>query len=346
MAGSPTAKASEASQSGRKRRLWIIRTLFTTLLVFTLVAGVRALTMKEVSILLGNGQRITITTIAARVETALSKAGVQLFEGDVVTPNLDTPLRRGDTITVKRAYQIHISVDGKTIDVRTAGDKVRNLLQAAGVVIGSSDKVIPALDTVVKDETTIKIIRVSFGATSVDQPIPFKTVRRSDPTMDQGKTRVAKTGVNGVLRRTYKITYENGKQIGKHEIKKETIKAPVDAVVYVGTRILPKVVHTSGGKYLQYTSAKTMLATAYTPSDGKGHGITATGLRAKKGIVAVDPKVIPLGSRVYVQGYGEAIAADTGGSIKGLRIDLCFATHREAIQFGRKPVKVYVLAKM
>lgn len=341
MAGSPTNTVSEASQSGRKRRLWLVRTMFTTLLVFTLVAGVRALTLKEVSILLGNGQRITVTTAAARVETALSRAGVQLFEGDVVTPNLDTPIRRGDTITVKRAFTVEIKADGKIVELRTAGGTVQALLQAAGVPLGSNDKVSPPLTAHINEETLIKITRVAFGTTTSDSEIPFKTIRRSDPTMDTGKTRLARPGVNGILRRTYKLTYENGNVTSKQEIKKETVKEPVDAILYIGTRIIPKVVHASSGRYLQYTAVKTMLATAYTPGDG----VTATGVQAKKGVVAVDPRVIPLGTRVYIPGYGEAIAADTGGAIKGLRIDLCFATHREAINFGRKPVKVYILAR-
>jgi 3D (Asp-Asp-Asp) domain-containing protein len=95
----------------------------------------------------------------------------------------------------------------------------------------------------------------------------------------------------------------------------------------------------------------TMVATAYDPgpaSTGKspGHpayGITASGMRAGHGVVAVDPRVIPLGTRLYIPGYGNAIAGDTGGAIKGQRIDLGFATYNEAIRYGRQTVTVYVL---
>ena len=86
-----------------------------------------------------------------------------------------------------------------------------------------------------------------------------------------------------------------------------------------------------------------MEATAYIPSDGDGNGITATGMVAQHGVVAVDPNVIPLGTRVYIPGYGEAIAADTGGAIYGDRIDLCMDSYGEAMQFGRRYVTVYVL---
>jgi 3D (Asp-Asp-Asp) domain-containing protein len=85
-----------------------------------------------------------------------------------------------------------------------------------------------------------------------------------------------------------------------------------------------------------------MVATAYAPGAGAGWR-TATNRKAGYGIVAVDPRVIPLGTRLYIPGYGYAIAADTGGAIKGNRIDLCFNTCSEAIRWGRREVKVYIL---
>jgi len=91
-----------------------------------------------------------------------------------------------------------------------------------------------------------------------------------------------------------------------------------------------------------------MVATAYYAfgqggNDINGNGITATGLRARKGIVAVDPRIIPLGTRLYIQGYGEALAADTGGWIKNYRIDLCFESLEECFRYGRRKIKVYLI---
>ena len=74
-------------------------------------------------------------------------------------------------------------------------------------------------------------------------------------------------------------------------------------------------------------------------------GKTATGIPAAKGVIAADPRVIPLGTRVYVDGYGEAIAADVGSAIKGNRIDVCFDTHEEAWSWGVKQTKVYILSQ-
>ena len=102
------------------------------------------------------------------------------------------------------------------------------------------------------------------------------------------------------------------------------------------------VVETSQG-YLPYTQVMGMEATAYLPTDGSAEGITAMGIPATYGIVAVDPAIIPLGTRVYIPGYGEALAADTGGAIYGYRIDLCMEDYYQAMDFGRRTVTVFVL---
>ena len=103
------------------------------------------------------------------------------------------------------------------------------------------------------------------------------------------------------------------------------------------------IVETSYGDSGDYIAVMSMEATAYLPGDGDGYGITATGIPATYGVAAVDPSVIPLGSRLYIPGYGEAIAADTGGAIYGYRIDLCMESYSEAMNFGRRNVTVYVL---
>ncbi len=86
-----------------------------------------------------------------------------------------------------------------------------------------------------------------------------------------------------------------------------------------------------------------MVATAYTANCYGCSGMTASGQHAGHGIVAVDPRVIPLGSHLYIPGYGQAIAGDTGGAIHGNRVDLGFNSNSDAMQFGRRSVTVYVL---
>ena len=102
------------------------------------------------------------------------------------------------------------------------------------------------------------------------------------------------------------------------------------------------VIEISGNDFA-YSNVMSMEASAYLPADGGGSGITAMGIPATYGVVAVDPSVIPLGSRVYIPGYGEALAADVGGAIIGYSIDLCMETYAECMNFGRRTVTVYVL---
>ena len=150
----------------------------------------------------------------------------------------------------------------------------------------------------------------------------------------------AKVGTDGALITTYRVTLLNGKPVAKVPVKTER-KEPVNDVVVVGK---PSIA-VSRSSYSRKKSM-TMHASAYdtSPQTLPGStGRTATGIQARYGVVAVDPRVIKLGTYVYVEGYGFAIAADTGGAIKGNRIDLCFNSRREALNFGRKTVKVHIL---
>ena len=132
----------------------------------------------------------------------------------------------------------------------------------------------------------------------------------------------------------------NDTKIEISEINDDNINIePVAANVSVEDSIVEK----SYGYDGDYVAVMTMEATAYLPSDGGGYGITATGIPATYGVAAVDPAIIPLGSRLYIPGYGEAIAADTGGAIYGYRIDLCMESYSECMNFGRRDVTVYVL---
>ncbi|MGM9539669.1 3D domain-containing protein [Anaerovibrio sp.] len=112
--------------------------------------------------------------------------------------------------------------------------------------------------------------------------------------------------------------------------------------VPVAPPVAENTVSTNQGE-MAYATCISMEASAYLPTDGNGAGITATGAVARRGIVAVDPDVIPLGTRVYIPGYGTAVAADTGGAIRGNKIDLCMESYGEAINFGRRSVEVYIL---
>ena len=129
------------------------------------------------------------------------------------------------------------------------------------------------------------------------------------------------------------------------ETVQEAVTEPVEKaeeVVTVEEPVQESVIDV-GGDSVTYSSIMSMEASAYLPGDGNGAGYTATGMRATYGVAAVDPRIIPLGTRLYIPGYGEAIAADTGGAIRGYMIDLCMESYSAAMNFGRRNVTVYVL---
>lgn len=157
--------------------------------------------------------------------------------------------------------------------------------------------------------------------------------------LPKGEEKVLQEGTVGLDEVEEEIHYKQGDVIDTKELQRKTITPMQPKVVQVGTREVEV-----SRSYDRVREVITMEATAYLPTDGGGDGITATGIRARHGVVAVDPNVIPLGTRVYIPGYGEAIAADTGGDIIGNRIDVVLEDYGSAMQFGRRTVDVYILS--
>ena len=122
-------------------------------------------------------------------------------------------------------------------------------------------------------------------------------------------------------------------------------RVPIEVVIYEESEseyIIGQVVQTSTGPYV-YNRSLIVEATAYSPRQPNLSNYAATGIRVTHGIIAVDPRYIPLGTRLYIPGYGHALAADTGGAIRGYKIDLAFETVAEAWAFGRQHILVYIL---
>jgi 3D (Asp-Asp-Asp) domain-containing protein len=172
------------------------------------------------------------------------------------------------------------------------------------------------------------------------EPIPYPTLRRSSSELRSGTSKTVRTGINGEKKVIYKVFLMDGEEVRRETVSSKVVKRPAPEIVAVGRRgSLPSRGYFSGRKVL------TMIATGYDPSPGSngGHGKTALGLKAGYGVVAVDPNYIPLGTRLYIEGYGYAVAGDTGGSIKGSRIDLGHDTRHAAKKVGRRKVIVHIL---
>ncbi len=305
----------------------------------------RAWAMKEVSVREGNRQPIVISTWGWTVGAALEQAGIQLREGDRVIPDAATRLRDGMAIRVLRGVPVHLRVDGQAVTVRTAVSTVGAFLTEAGIQLGPLDRVEPAPETPLRADLTIRVVRVAEHTESQRVQVPFPTRRQASSSLLRGQTRVVQEGKPGVAVKTFKVTYEDGKAVRRQLVQEQVVQPPVARIVAYGTKEPVRTVQTPSGPKA-YRRLLSMEATAYAAKTADGRArYTATGRLARRGLVAVDPRVIPLGTRLYIPGYGEAVAADVGGAIKGMRIDLCFETRSEALRFGRRQVKVYVLSK-
>ena len=192
---------------------------------------------------------------------------------------------------------------------------------------------------------------INSGFTGQDELPPVETTEPA-PIEDTGTNIPTAIAVNenGKLKvsdddELTRLFIEQVEASRKHDIDKliDVDEAPSQAAEVATVEEVPEnVVETAQG-YLPYSQVMSMEATAYLPTDGNGAGLTAMGIPATYGVVAVDPDVIPLGSRVYIPGYGEALAADTGGAIYGYRIDLCMEDYWQAMDFGRREITVFVL---
>lgn len=253
-------------------------------------------------------------------------------------------------IYIRKKNAITVKVDGDEKKLYAmSGTTISDLLNEYEITLAADDTVsVPLTDEAV-DGLNIEIVRVTFKTEETLADIPFTTEKRKNANLDKGKSRVVQKGVNGSKKLVYRIRLENGVEVSRELVSEEVVKQPVKKIIENGTRVpdTSGVVKTWAGETLQYKKVLNMTATAYT-TERTSDKITATGQVAKVGLVAVDPKVIPLGSKLYILSadgkswcYGKAVAADTG--VRGNKIDLFFNTHKECINFGRKKAVVYVL---
>lgn len=237
------------------------------------------------------------------------------------TGGLDVPEK---TVTVT------VSADGNVMELMTAQTTVKDVLKNHKIDLGKHDIVTPERDTVVKNGMEITVQRVEYRKKTETVEIPYKSETKGVDTLPQGTSKVVTKGENGQDKVTYKIKYVDGEEVSREEVARETVKAPVTEVIEKST------IGTIQG--VEYSRKFVVRAYSYT-----GGGRTASGKPAAVGRIAVDPRVIPLGTRVYVEGYGFAEAADTGGNIKGNTIDVYYNSSGQCRQWGVRNVTIYIL---
>ncbi|WP_047376191.1 3D domain-containing protein [Exiguobacterium sp. ZOR0005] len=336
-----------------------------------------------VSLQIGYGQIETIETRERTVRDVLLRYGVAVREGDDVYPDVRTPITSGMTIRYQPVVAVNVIVEDKAKTVYTMATTVEQVLREAGVDVSERDTISPALVQTVREGMTITVNTSRDVVQYENRLIPFDIVKEEDETLEVGQTVVAQVGVPGLERTRYALTVENGTITNRTETGIETLQTVRPQIIKVGTKPVPepledqtaeapqtdspfreeaeiKIEETPRAEdVLDFSSAKQLLveATAYTNNpedtityDGRvltrsGYDVTETILYEGLRIIAVDPSIIPLGTRVYVEGFGMAIALDTGSAIKGNKIDIMMDTKEEAVTFGRKPLTIWVIPK-
>ncbi len=342
------------------KRLFSLKEILfvTTALIISVLAGYTLFSLLEKDVRINdNGQFIDVKTMVGTVGDVLEQNDVAVTSDDYINVALDEKLQTEtlNEINIKRAVPVKIIADGSETILMTYRDTVGETLESSPVKPSGLDRLanVSTEDKITKD-MTIEITRVQELYVTESESVPFETVKKENNRLNSGTERTVKQGVEGELQKQYKVVTEDGKEVLKELVMETLLSSPISAIVEFGT-VLNHT--TSRGDVLRYGEVLSMRATAYTASfkdTGKspgdpGFGITRTGIRAKKGVIAVDPRVIPLGTRVYVEvagstpDYGYAIAADTGGAIKGDLIDLYYDTQDFVDRWGVKKVKVYIL---
>lgn len=341
--------------------------------------------LKTISIIDAD-QKYEVITKSETVQDAIKHAGITLDEKDIISKNLDDEIIDGEKIILKRSKLVKLATSGKVFEFYTNENTIGEALLADGFLVGKYDEVIPDVNTAVKDGMTVTVKRVYIELSEVTEEIPYGTKTVDNPNEYMGYEKVLEEGVNGTSTKTYKLISKENAGVTAILIA-ETRQEPKDRVIEVGTKLVtpenmtvikgetfdgipysafPAMAQNNsktviiGNKaitpYGEFTFSKVLdgRASAYegsSASNGIWAGQTATGRAPVYGVVAVDPNLIPLNAKLYIESadggkswiYGFCVAGDTGGAIKGNRVDLCYSTVEQCYSFGRRNCRIFIL---
>ncbi len=332
------------SVSGMLAMLLIISAVSFTLIGFVI--------SKDITLTDGDTVK-QITTTRIYVEEVLAEQGIILNNGDRISLPLNTVVKNNDSIVIKRAKKIVLTADGVTKEIYSCEPVLKAALAENNISLHEYDEIEPALETTVTEGMQVQIVRVNVYEETVESVVPKKEVLKNRADKPKSYTAVVSEGCDGFETTTYQVVTRDGVEISRQETAKIVSRQAIDRVVERGSNGASSVtVSVAPQTELQGKRVVICNATAYTDTvgcNGAFVGKTATGRKPQYGVIAVDPRVIPLGSKLYVEStdgswvYGYAVAGDTGGAIKGNKVDLFFNTYNECIKFGRRQAKVYVL---
>ena len=345
-----------------KRLVTVIYAIAIMLVTTTAAIGVYDFNTKEGSLTIDD-KKVELKTKKSTVSELLEEQKIKLKDEDSINVSMDEKLKDKFDIKIRKAMPISIKLKNNVVEVKTTEETVKDVLKSLAIYYDGDDIVTPALDEKIKPNTEISVVEVEEKIQTVAEEIDYKVVTNNNGNLDSGRTLKVQEGIKGLRENKIKEIYKDGSLISKEIVESNVVREPVDEVVQKGTKAI--MVASRGGKSTaggQSSNASlagkrsiVMTATAYdlsfqstgkNPGD-KGYGLTASGTQVRPGVVAVDPKVIPLGTKLYIESmdgypsYGYAVAEDTGGAIKGNKVDVFLQSGTK--EFGRRQVKVYIL---
>nr|WP_066146284.1 G5 and 3D domain-containing protein [Lederbergia lenta] len=301
-------------------------------------------------------------TTAKTVQEFLNDKNITMEKHDQMNFLPEDEISENMKLKIERSFPLVLKNGNKEEKVWSTSTTVADFLIQQDVTLGSLDRVEPSPDKKVKPNDVVNVIRVEKVTDVVEEPIDYAIVTKKDSTITQGAEKVVQEGEEGLLKKEFEITKENGKEVARKQIAENKVKDSKDKIVAVGTKVIVAQASRGESKTTQVASKPSSETTAASSNDGKEmyvsataytaqcngcSGITATGINLNANpnlkVIAVDPNVIPLGSKVWVEGYGHAVAGDTGGAIKGNKIDLFVSSKEQAYRYGKKQVKIRVL---
>lgn len=317
-----------------RHRLPLLYLLVALVVVLTGVFASVSWAVKEITLSVDSNEKI-LKTWSFTVGDLLEKENIVLGPNDAVMPALTEKIREGSVVEVIRSHKVTVTAQGQNHQLDTTAGTVGDAVEQMGIAINEGDIVQPGIGEKITGDTNIKITRVVTKEKLEKAEIAFNFRRTTNPDMDRGISKTIRKGKAGVEQQQWQVVYHDGQEVSRSMVDRKIVTPPVEEVLVVGSGQTVS----RGGNNIKFERAMDVVATAYTYTGNN----TASGRAPCYGVVAVDTSVIPMGSKLYIEGYGAATALDRGGAIRGNRIDVFLETTAQAKKWGVRKVRLYVL---
>ncbi len=310
-----------------------------------IVDSSQALAPKPVTITLSyQGVESAYATEAKTFGELLAERGIKVDADDYLSAPESTQLADGMRFEYRPAVRVTIALGKHKLSLHTAAPTVADALAQAHIAIGPRDAVIPDRRSSLEPNEIVRVTVVNSWTVHTQRTFAQAIIKRWNAHLALGKTRIVTRGVSGIREITTRYTRHGNAPVRGRLVASRIIRHARPEIIERGTMVASASTGFGSGELARLArNVLHVIATAYIAGCYKCSGITANGMHAGFGIIAVDPHLIPLGSKLMIPGYGRAIAGDTGGAIVGHRVDLGMNHLADAMRFGRRAMTIYVL---